>query len=118
MKARRGSTLILLWLLAWPRVDMTYSTHFTVVGLASSSEEAAQIASMAGKEVLDVEVILDTKSREIADLKQMVVHLCREVEHHQNMSDFYQGEVKRIKELLAFVRRKLARVSRAINLKK
>ncbi|ERN08679.1 hypothetical protein AMTR_s00017p00217110 [Amborella trichopoda] len=73
---------------------------------------------MAGKEVLDVEVILYTKSREIAKLKQMVVRLRQEAEHHQNMSDFYHGEVKRIKELLAFVRRKLARVSRAISLRK
>ncbi|ERN10791.1 hypothetical protein AMTR_s00027p00224720 [Amborella trichopoda] len=93
---------------------MEYSKTFTVVGLASSSDEAAEIASMLAKEVLDAGVILDPKSREIANLKQMVVCIRQEVEHHQNIFDFYHGEVERVKDLLSFIRRKLARVTRKI----
>ncbi|ERN18164.1 hypothetical protein AMTR_s00054p00157510 [Amborella trichopoda] len=89
--------------------EKEYSTTFTVVGLSCSSEEAIDIASMPVKEVLNFELILDPKSRKIEALKRMVVHLRREVEHHQNMSDFYRLEVERVKELLASVKLKLTR---------
>ncbi|ERN08464.1 hypothetical protein AMTR_s00150p00095860 [Amborella trichopoda] len=71
---------------------------------------------MAAKEVLDAGLLLDPKSRKIAVLRKIVVRLHREVEHHQNMSDLYRGKVERVKELLASMRRKLARVSRSIDL--
>ncbi|ERN05167.1 hypothetical protein AMTR_s00053p00212860 [Amborella trichopoda] len=69
---------------------------FVVDGLVSSSEEAiaAEIICMIAEEVLDAKFMLDLKSREIASLRQIVVHLYREVEHHQNMFDFYQGELE------------------------
>ncbi|ERN05642.1 hypothetical protein AMTR_s00006p00109430 [Amborella trichopoda] len=71
--------------------EKTYSTTFTVLGLGSSSEEAAEIASMISKEFLDAGVFLDPKSTEIADPEQMVARLLQEPEHHQNMFDFYRG---------------------------
>ncbi|ERN05683.1 hypothetical protein AMTR_s00006p00189920 [Amborella trichopoda] len=59
-----------------------YSTTFIVVGLTSSSEEAAEITSMATKEVLDAGLLLDLKFKEIEALERIVVCLPREVEHH------------------------------------
>ncbi|ERN12800.1 hypothetical protein AMTR_s00043p00227520 [Amborella trichopoda] len=92
---------------------------FVVDGLVSSSEEAiaAEITSRTVEEVLEVGFMLDPKSLEITSLRQMVVRLRQEVEHHQKMSDFYRGEVKRVKELLTTMRQKLSKISTMIRFK-
>ncbi|ERN10680.1 hypothetical protein AMTR_s00028p00239890 [Amborella trichopoda] len=56
----------------------------TIDGLVSSSEEAiaAKITSMTAEEVLEARLMLDPKFKEIASMRQMVVRLCQEVDHH------------------------------------
>ncbi|ERN08488.1 hypothetical protein AMTR_s00152p00049250 [Amborella trichopoda] len=70
---------------------------------------AVEITPITAEKVLKVGIMLDPKSRDITSMRKMVVHICQEVEHHQNMSDFYQGEVEWVKELL-----ELSRVDRMI----
>ncbi|ERM97385.1 hypothetical protein AMTR_s00127p00050450 [Amborella trichopoda] len=69
---------------------------------------------MTVEELLEAGLMLDPKSMEITSLRKMVVRLRSEAEHHQNMSNFYRGEVKQVKEHLSSIRQKLARVSRMI----
>ncbi|ERN12142.1 hypothetical protein AMTR_s00191p00038560 [Amborella trichopoda] len=91
-------------------------TTFDVEGLVSSSKEAItdEIIPLSTEEILEAELMLDPKSRGIASLRAMVARLHYEVEDHQNMSDFYWGEVKRVKELLTTERQKLSKSSRMI----
>ncbi|ERN16517.1 hypothetical protein AMTR_s00031p00086240 [Amborella trichopoda] len=93
--------------------DKGFPTNFTIVGLAFSSEEAlVDNIAMSPEERVETGMMLDPKSREITTLKEMVVCLRRDMDHHQNMFDFYREEVERVKDLLSSVRRKLARVNR------
>ncbi|ERM93846.1 hypothetical protein AMTR_s00138p00070850 [Amborella trichopoda] len=69
---------------------------FAVAGLVSSSEEvvAVDVITMFPEEILEAGLMLDPKSMEIESLREMVVRLRRKAEHHQNMSNFYRGEVE------------------------
>ncbi|ERM94621.1 hypothetical protein AMTR_s00011p00161470 [Amborella trichopoda] len=69
---------------------------------------------MSPEGILEDGLMLDPKSKKMASLREMVVQLCSEAENHQIMSDFYRGEVKRVKDLRSLVRRKLARISKLI----
>ncbi|ERN17825.1 hypothetical protein AMTR_s00047p00183800 [Amborella trichopoda] len=64
-----------------------HPTTFRVVDIASSSEEEPE------KEVLEAALeagfMKGHKSRDIISLRELVMRLRREAEHHQNMSDFY-----------------------------
>ncbi|ERN10606.1 hypothetical protein AMTR_s00028p00150530 [Amborella trichopoda] len=62
---------------------------------------------MTVEEVLEAEHLLDPKFKEIINLRRMVVRLCRKAEHHQNMLDFYHGEVERVKGLSTYMKRTL-----------
>ncbi|ERM96761.1 hypothetical protein AMTR_s00201p00025750 [Amborella trichopoda] len=81
---------------------------FHVMGMASSSDERIPEAT------LKVRLMIDSKSREIACLRELVIWLHCEAKHHQNMSDFYQGEVISVKETLTSVKRKVVRIARLI----
>ncbi|ERM95428.1 hypothetical protein AMTR_s00008p00246020 [Amborella trichopoda] len=97
-----------LRLLLWVRAN----------GTSSSEEATVDNISMLPEEILEAGMMLDPKSREIASLREMVVRLRQEPDHHHNMADFYRGEVERVKDLLSSMRQKLARVSRMIRLGK
>ncbi|ERM97955.1 hypothetical protein AMTR_s00117p00083800 [Amborella trichopoda] len=65
-------------------------------------------------EAIETVLMKDRKSQEIAHLRELVARIHHEVEHHQNMSNFYRGEVEHVKETLALVKRKMARIMKLI----
>ncbi|ERN01848.1 hypothetical protein AMTR_s00089p00089430 [Amborella trichopoda] len=86
---------------------------FHILGLASSSDKGVP-KNEVHEAALEAGLIENMKSQEITRLQDLLTRLHREAEHHQNISDFYRVEGQHAMETLAFVKRKLAWVTRLI----
>ncbi|ERM97956.1 hypothetical protein AMTR_s00117p00084010 [Amborella trichopoda] len=83
MRASESAPLIHPMIVDLVEGEREYPATFTIVGLVSSEDEATTYnIAMSLEKRLEAGMILDPKSREIASLREMVVRLRREVDHH------------------------------------